>query len=129
MSRSDHACNVRVHANKGLRSLFDLSSPESESKTQSQSESGGSKADLLGDPFRLIGTLIEKSSWERYLRMWVAALATGEAQKSVLAMRPARTSVTCELSRLFVVVQLSVTSVEREDSVKIVHTFTDVSGL
>ena len=120
MSCSEPA-SVRVRANKKFRSLFNMLPSE----TELEYVSGGSKVALLEDAMRLMGTIIEKSSWEKYSSMCVKALARGEAQKSVCAMRPA--NVVGDLNRFFASVQLSVNSVEH--SMKIVHTFTDLSGL
>ena len=121
---SAEPARVKVHANEKFRSLFELTSSKLDS--DSESESGGSEANLLlEDALQLTGTIIDKSSWDVYLRMWLSALASGHAQKSVCVLRPAR--VVCDLDSFSAVVQLSVTAYD--GGVKVVHAFTEFSGL
>ena len=117
---SSKPARVKVHANEKFRSLFELTSSKSELKLDS--ESGGSEADLVADALRLPRNIVEKSSWDVYLRMWLSALASGHAQKRVCMLHPAR--VACGLDSFSAVVQLSVVAVDGR--VKIVHTFTEL---
>ena len=117
LSSSKPAC-IKVRANKKFRSLFELLSSEAESR--------GSEADLLlEDASQLMGAIFDPSSFDDYLSMLAAAFASGKAQKTVCKMRPAR--AIGDLASFSVAVQLLITTVEGR--VKIVHTFTNLSGL